>query len=119
MMEIFTAIVTNNLKKKAAILIVFAVLGGIVLEIWVTNRLVTYGEKIAEIQNAGAKLRMENQVLQNQISEQASLNQMKKYASGLGFRSGGKVEYISGSLESLGMTTKGKTLTVDNALSGN
>lgn len=119
MTELLTTIITNNLKKKAIILIAFMVLGGIVLEIWVTNRLVTYGEKIAEIQTAKSKLKMENQVLQNQISEHASLNKIRKYASNLGFKSGGKVEYISGSLESLGMITKGKTLTVDNALSGN
>lgn len=57
------------------------------LEIWSVNRLSTYGEKIQDIKSAKVILELENQVLENQIAQDASLTAIEVKASALGFNS--------------------------------
>lgn len=60
------------------------------------NRLSTYGEKINKIKQAQASLELENQVLENQIAQSASLLNIQEKANQLGFTQASRVEYIIG-----------------------
>ncbi|MBI4040022.1 hypothetical protein HY389_01560 [Candidatus Daviesbacteria bacterium] len=80
----------------------YAKIGGVLflvllfLEIWMINRLSTYGEKINKIKQAQASLELENQVLENQIAQSASLLNIQEKANQLGFTQASRVEYIIG-----------------------
>lgn len=68
-----------------------------VLEIWMVNRLSTYGKKIEELKVIEANLQLENQVLENSIAQRASLGQIEEKSTKLGFGSIKNPEYIKSS----------------------
>ena len=72
--------------------IVFLVI--LMLEIWVVNRLTTYGNKIQELKLTRASLELENQILENQIAQISSMLTTETKASLLGFESIKNIEYI-------------------------
>ena len=87
----------NNPKKraiKAARLIIVVFFLVLFLEIWVVNRLSTFGHKIQDIKDSQASLELENQILESQIAKQASLLAIESKASALGFDSLKNIEYI-------------------------
>ena len=67
---------------------------GIFLEIWLVNRLSTYGQKIFQLERSSISLKMENQILINQIDKKASLAEIEKEAINLGFEKKISVEYL-------------------------
>lgn len=64
------------------------------LEVWMVNRLSTYGEKLNQIKLAESKLQLENQLLENKIAQKSSLLQTTKNSGQLGFSEIKNVEYI-------------------------
>lgn len=67
----------------------------VVLEIWIVNRLSTYGEKINKLENIKISLIAENQYIKNQISQKSSLLELQTLSEKLGFRKIQKIEYIN------------------------
>lgn len=65
-----------------------------ILEIWMVNRLSTYGTKIEQLQEAEVNLKLENQILENQIAQNNSLAQIEERSSLLGFGNTKNLEYI-------------------------
>lgn len=65
-----------------------------VLEVWLVNRLATYGDKIQELKQAQASLELENQVLENSIAEKMSLTSVEREAGELGFSSIKDIEFV-------------------------
>lgn len=63
-------------------------------EIWIVNRLSTYGDKIYQLKQAQAALELENQVLSNSIATASSMVMLEKKATQLGFDTIGSIEYI-------------------------
>ena len=63
-------------------------------EIWVINRLSTYGDKIYQLQQAEASVELENQVLANSIAEASSMAALEQKAVLLGFNTINQIEYI-------------------------
>ena len=78
------------LFKVGAILFIAA----IILEVWMVNRLSTYGEKISEMESKKSALILENELLQNTLAEYKSLGDIQKKANFIGFSNFTKVEYI-------------------------
>lgn len=64
------------------------------LEIWIVNRLSTYGDKIQELKVAEAKLELENQIIANSVAKDSSMVALEKKAAELGFGSINQIEYI-------------------------
>lgn len=64
------------------------------LEIWIVNRLSTYGDKIQELKVAQARLELENQIISNSIAKDSSMVTLEKRATELGFSSINQIEYI-------------------------
>lgn len=69
-----------------------------VLEIWISNRLATYGSKVAQMKNEEAKITLQNQLLEDQIAQDSSLLSISKEAAQLGFNSISNLEYFTPSL---------------------
>lgn len=85
-------------RKKAikiAQIAVITFLAIFFLEIWVVNRLSTYGNKIQELKNAKAALELENQILSNAIAKETSLTSVEKKAAVIGFASVKNYTYLS------------------------
>ena len=83
-------------KNKRLILIVFgaAVIILIVFYIWSVNRLATFGPQIITLQETKYSLQMENEILENQIAELGSLENIEKKAKEYGFEKMKNLEYI-------------------------
>lgn len=62
-----------------------------VIEVWLANRLVTYGVKLKQIEETVSVLGMENSILRNEIAKKSSLAQIKSYSIALGF---GTIQHI-------------------------
>lgn len=77
-------------KKLLFFLIIIAFLLCI-LEIWLVNRLSTFGEQISRMQYSGQALAMENQILKNEIDKKVSLRSNFELAKKSGFE---QVKYV-------------------------
>lgn len=84
---------THPLFRFFKIGIVLFILG-VVLEVFIVNRLSTYGEKINEIERKKSQLELENSDLKDKLYTKLSLEKISKQASSLGFDSIKKTEYI-------------------------
>lgn len=82
-------------SRRKILILSFLILGlGLLLQIWVMNRLATLGEEITKIEVAKQALKMENLILENQVAKTGALLNIKPLVSNLGFTSSAKVEYI-------------------------
>lgn len=66
----------------------------ILIEIWINNTLITYGAKMEKISILEKALRMENQILENEVAKKTSLKMIATESAKLGFSASEKVEYI-------------------------
>ena len=83
-----------NLNRKIIISVALFILVIIIIEIWVVNRLSTFGEQILQLERTKASLQLENKILKNQISEKGALKEVRKKAEDLGFEVSKNIEYI-------------------------
>ena len=83
-----------TLSKKLTFFIGICMVFLIIAEIWINNSLITYGVKMEKISVLEKNLRMENQILQNEIAKKTSLVNVATESAKLGFSSSEKVEYI-------------------------
>ena len=65
-----------------------------ILEIWLVNRLSTYGEKLSQIKLSQAILITQNQILENKLAKASSLNDLEKTATQLGFVESQSIDYL-------------------------
>lgn len=101
------------IKRRIVLFCLIAIVSVVVLEIWVMNRLSTYGEKIGEIEHAIESLRLENQILENKVAQKSSLYQLKKYGANLGLDKIKKIEYIDPNQDVFRAANIDKSLTVN------
>lgn len=81
-------------KRKLVIGSVLLVIFFVTLEIWVANRLSTFGEKINSLESTKYSLELENDYLRNQVAQKKSLSLNQKKSLNLGFDKAKKIEYI-------------------------
>lgn len=84
----------ERFSKKYVAFIIFSLLSLIVLEIWVQNSLVLYGEKFEKMSELERILKMENLILENEIAKEASLNNLASKSAELGFSKPDNIQYI-------------------------
>lgn len=82
-------------RKKVALGLGAILLLGIILEIWLVNRLSTYGEQISRLEKTALDLQLENQILKNQIDQKKSIQFVAKQAKDLGFDRSYSIEYFN------------------------
>ena len=83
-----------DLKKRMLLIIFILIIPAVVLEIWSVNRLATLGPKINTLEQAKAKLTLENQVLENEIAQKSSLSEVEDQSKQLGFQRIKSVIYL-------------------------
>lgn len=81
-------------KRKIVIGLVLLIIFVVTIEIWVANRLATFGEKINGLEATKYSLKLENDNLKNQIAQKKSLNLNQKKSLNLGFGKIKNIEYI-------------------------
>lgn len=81
-------------KKRIIIVLTSLILTLVILEIWVVNRLATYGDKINQLEKTKSVLKTGNNILKNQIAQKSSLREIEKVAKVIGFQEINKVGYI-------------------------
>lgn len=72
-------------KRKLVITLVLLIIFVATTEIWVANRLSTFGEKISGLEGTKYSLQLENNYLENQIAQKKSLSLNEKKSQNLGF----------------------------------
>lgn len=82
------------LKRKIIIVLVSIIIFAVTIEIWVANRVATFGEKINELEATKYSLQLENDFLENKIAQKKSLSLNQKKSIGIGFGKIKKIEYI-------------------------
>ena len=82
-------------RRKVTLSLLVLLPLGVILQIWVSNRLTTFGQEINQIERLRSQLVLENQLLENEIAERSSLKLMKVYATNLGFVSARNIEYLT------------------------
>lgn len=66
----------------------------IILEIWLVNRLSSFGNRMYELKIAVDTIELENQILENELSTKMSLTHISQIAQDLGFISINSIEYL-------------------------
>ncbi len=63
-------------------------------QVWASNNVVTYGEKLEKLSVLTRTLSLENQILENEIAKQESLNNIASKSAELGFSEPESIQYI-------------------------
>lgn len=86
--------IESGFKKRIFLTLGISIISLTILEIWVVNRLSTYGEQLSKLKDAKSSLLIENQVLENQIAQETSLYYVEQNSKNLGFAKIKNIEYL-------------------------
>lgn len=84
----------KKFPRKYMVLAAVCLFALVLVEIWASNTVIAYGEKYEKLSVMEKNLKMENQILQNEIARNSSLNVIATRSSELGFLSPQSIEYI-------------------------
>ncbi len=84
----------KGFSKKYLSLVVACLFMLMLVEIWVSNNVVTYGEKFEKLSTISKTLSLENQILENEIAKFKSLNNIASKSAELGFLEPQSIQYI-------------------------
>ncbi|MBI2011836.1 hypothetical protein HYS91_03635 [Candidatus Daviesbacteria bacterium] len=82
------------LSRKIILSLIVVTIVAALIQIWVVNRLSTYGEQIISLEKSANVLELENKVLRNKLDKASSLKEINILARNLGFESIKKIEYL-------------------------
>lgn len=84
----------NGFAKKYLTLAVSFILVLVIAEIWANNIMINYGERLDKISSLETTLKLENQILENEIAKHASLMSVASKSADLGFSTPQSIKYI-------------------------
>lgn len=87
-------VVNKKFPRKYLVLIAAGIFFLLLIEIWAVNNASTYGKKFDEMSALGGVLRMENQILENEIARESALTSLATRAAELGFLKPQSIQYI-------------------------
>lgn len=82
-------------KRKVILFSLLILLPLVIIEVWSVNRLSTFGEQIVQFEKIKSSLKLENQLLENEISKKSALSNIEREAKAYGFEKITKVEYLT------------------------
>lgn len=85
---------SKKFPKKFIILAALCLLVLTVVEVWASNTVIAYGEKYEKLSMLEKNLKMENQILENNIANNASLKTIASKSAQLGFSNHQSIKYI-------------------------
>ena len=80
--------------KKVTLAIVFLFISLVIAEIWVANTMANFGQKFNNIKALEKTYTQENQILENEISTEASLQSIASASATLGLNFPKNIKYI-------------------------
>ena len=86
--------IKSKFPKKYGVLVVLLLLILTVIEIWVSNTVITYGDKFESLSKLSKSIQMENLILENQIASSNSLLSIASKSAALGFSKTESIQYI-------------------------
>ena len=84
----------NGFSKRLIVSIAGCLMVLVLSQIWVSNTLVTYGEKFEKLSQLQESLKTENQILENEIATKTSLTTLATKSAELGFSKLESIQYI-------------------------
>ncbi len=84
----------NGLPKKYISLTLGTLLILMLVEIWVSNNIITYGDKLKRLSDLTKTINMENQILENEIAKNKSFQNISSKSAELGFSAPESIQYI-------------------------
>jgi len=84
----------SKLPKRFSAVLGFGLIVLVVLEIWVSHSLNSFGEKYQNIESLQKTLSLENEVLENEIAKESSISKIASQSASLGFSSPTNIQYI-------------------------
>lgn len=84
----------KGFSKKYAGLVAICLFALMLVEIWTSNNVVTYGEKLEKLSSLAKTLSLENQILENEIAGRQSLSSIASKSAELGFSEPESIQYI-------------------------
>ncbi len=84
----------KRFPKKYIILALVCLLSLTLVEIWASNTGVAFGEKYEKLSTLEKNLKIENQILENNIAENSSLKAVASKSAELGFSHLESIQYI-------------------------
>lgn len=84
----------KSFSKKYIGLVVGSLFALMLVQIWASNNVVTYGEKFEKLSSIAKTLSLENQLLENEIAKHESLNRVASKSGELGFSEPESIQYI-------------------------
>ena len=80
-------------SKKYISLVAIFLFALTLVEIWTNNTVVIYGEKFEKLSTISKQLNLENQILENEIAKNTSLNSIASKSAQLGFSTPESIQY--------------------------
>lgn len=85
---------TKKFPRKYIILTLICLVTLVLVEIWASNTAIAYGEKYEELSVLEKKLKIQNQILENEIATNSSLKMIATKSAQLGFSNHQSIQYI-------------------------
>lgn len=89
-----TQVMQKKFPKKFIGLAIFGLFTLVIIEIWASNTVIAYGEKLENLTLLEKNLKIENQLLENEIAKNSSLQVVASKSSQLGFTPVKSIQYI-------------------------
>jgi|SRR3989344_6169288 len=84
----------KKFPRKYVVLTVMGLFILTIIEIWASNTVSAYGEKYEKLAVLERNLKMENQILENEIAKNSSLTDIASKSAELGFSISQSIQYI-------------------------
>lgn len=84
----------KKFPKKYIILTLLSLFMLTLIEIWANNTIASFGGQFGRLSDLKKNLEMENQILENEIAKEASLNSIASKSAQLGFSKSKSIQYI-------------------------
>lgn len=81
-------------SKKYILLATISFLMLMLIEIWASNNVVAYGEQLEQLSMIAKKLSMDNQLIENEIAKEQSMDNIASKSAELGFSQAESIQYI-------------------------
>lgn len=85
---------SRKFPRKYIVLTTICLVALVLVEIWASNTAIAYGEKYEKLSNLEKNLKIQNQILENEIASSSSLKMIATKSAQLGFSVAVSIQYI-------------------------
>lgn len=93
-MSITKKLEENNSYKRQLIAVSLGIVILILAELWISNTMISSGERLVELEKLQQNLKLENLNLENELAEYLSLENVASVSASFGFSKPKEVKYL-------------------------